>query len=100
MYSFPVYATDPIDKGQFKKGCESGGGSYVENADDDSFQCNARGGGTVKCYNSDNHCVYIAQLTTRSKVFAVLAAGKAVAIAAPPPKKHNEVSGNGKASTQ
>ena len=97
MHSLPAYATDPIDKGKFKQGCESGGGSYVENADDDSFQCNGKGGGTVKCFNSDNHCVYIARLTTRSRVFAALAAGRMV-VSVPPPKKHVEPVADGKTS--
>lgn len=47
-----------IDKGAFKTGCESGGGSYVENADG-SFQCNTKSGGTIKCPDTKSQCVSI-----------------------------------------
>jgi hypothetical protein len=33
---------------EFKKGCESGGNSYVEN-NDGSYQCNLKDGHTIKC---------------------------------------------------
>jgi hypothetical protein len=50
----PAGATE-IDKSQFKKGCESGGGSYVEN-NDGSFQCNAKSGSVVKCADTKSQC--------------------------------------------
>ena len=48
----------PLDKAAFKTGCEQGGGSYVENPDG-SFQCNLRGGGTIKCPNTTSQCTFI-----------------------------------------
>ena len=57
----PVGAAD-MDKSQFKKGCESGGGSYIEN-NDDSFQCNLKSGGTIKCADTKNPCTYTAQIS-------------------------------------
>jgi hypothetical protein len=53
-------ATD-MDKGAFKTGCESGGHSYVDNADG-SFQCNLKDGGTIKCQNTSSPCTYAAKL--------------------------------------
>ena len=44
-------SAEEMDKGAFKKGCESGGGSYLESADG-SFQCNTKSGGTVKCQDT------------------------------------------------
>ena len=43
-------------KDDFKKGCEAAGGSFVENASDDSFSCNIRTGGTIRCVG--NSCSY------------------------------------------
>ena len=48
-----------MDKGAFKSGCESGGGSFVENADG-SFQCNLKSGGTIKCPDTKSQCTYSA----------------------------------------
>lgn len=47
-----------VDRDAFKKGCEEGRGSYVENPDG-SFQCNTSDGSTIKCPNNSNPCVYI-----------------------------------------
>lgn len=46
-----------VDKGAFKSGCESGGHSFVENADG-SFQCNLKSGGVIKC--GSQTCTYTA----------------------------------------
>jgi hypothetical protein len=45
-----------MDQAQFKIGCESGGGSYIENSDG-SFQCNLRSGGTIKCQDAKSRCI-------------------------------------------
>jgi hypothetical protein len=39
-------------KTKFKAGCESSGGSWVENPDG-SYQCNARSGEVTKCFPED-----------------------------------------------
>lgn len=46
-----------MDKSKFKEGCESGGGSYIEN-NDGSFQCNLKDGGTIKCPSTTSQCTY------------------------------------------
>ena len=38
-------------KSKFKAGCEDSGGSFVENADDGSYQCNHRSGEVTKCFS-------------------------------------------------
>ena len=43
-------------KDDFKKGCEAAGGDFVENASDDSFSCNIRTGGTIRCVGTS--CSY------------------------------------------
>lgn len=59
-------APPPLDKGAFKKGCTAGGGSFVESASDNSFSCNLKSGGTIKCPESGDHpCNYSAHLTDR-----------------------------------
>ena len=60
-----------LDKAAFKKGCEEGHGSYVENADG-SFQCNMRLGGTVKCQDTKSQCTYTAQISTSTSVVVKL----------------------------
>ena len=52
-----------MDKGAFKSGCESGGGSFVENANG-PFQCNLKSGGTIKCPDTKSQCTYTAKLAT------------------------------------
>lgn len=46
-----------IDKKAFKEGCQSGGGSYIDNPDG-TFQCNTSGGNTIKCFKDDT-CISI-----------------------------------------
>jgi hypothetical protein len=46
-----------MDKDAFKKGCEEGGNSYVENSDG-SFQCNLKDGGVIKCPDTKSQCSY------------------------------------------
>ena len=46
-------------KDDFKKGCEAAGGDFVENASDDSFSCNIRTGGTIRCVGTS--CSYSAK---------------------------------------
>jgi len=46
-----------LDKGKFKKGCQSASGSFVENRDG-SFQCNLRSGGVIKCADTASRCTY------------------------------------------
>lgn len=61
-FASPVGAQNdapPMDKGAFKSGCEAGGGSFVDNVDG-SFQCNLKGGGTIKCANTTSPCTYTA----------------------------------------
>ena len=60
-----------MDKGAFKKGCESGGGSYIEN-NDGSFQCNTKGGGTVKCPDTKSQCTYTEKITPGGDVDLVV----------------------------
>ena len=43
-------------KDDFKKGCEAAGGDFVENASDDSFSCNIKTGGTIRCVGTS--CTY------------------------------------------
>jgi hypothetical protein len=43
-------------KDDFKKGCEASGGDFVENASDDSFSCNIKSGGTIRCVGTS--CTY------------------------------------------
>jgi hypothetical protein len=69
-----------MDKGAFKTGCESGGGSFVENADG-SFQCNLKSGGTIKCPDTKSQCTYTALVATTSGIVlsnSVMDAGPAV----------------------
>ncbi len=54
-----------LDKNAFKTGCESGGGSYVENPDG-SFQCNLKDGGVIKCPSTTSQCSYTPALVVRS----------------------------------
>lgn len=56
-----------LDKSAFKAGCESGGGSYVENPDG-SFQCNLKDGGTIKCPDTTSPCSYTPKLVVVSNV--------------------------------
>lgn len=51
-----------MDKGAFKTGCQSGGGSFVENPDG-SFQCNLKDGGTIKCPDTNSQCSYTAKVS-------------------------------------
>lgn len=53
-----------MDKNSFKTGCESGGGSYVENPDG-SFQCNLKDGGVIKCPSTTSQCTYTPALVVR-----------------------------------
>ena len=69
----PAGAAD-MDKSQFKKGCESGGGSYVENVGD-SFQCNLKSGATIKCNDTKTPCTYTAQIS-HTLTFQAVKAGK------------------------
>lgn len=62
------------DQGQFKQGCESGAGSYVENRDG-SFQCNLRSGGVIKCADTKTQCTYTAHVSQKL-VMQGLRAGK------------------------
>jgi hypothetical protein len=48
-------ATDKF-KGAFKKGCEGGGNSFVENASDNSFSCNLKDGRTIRCTDAHTPC--------------------------------------------
>ena len=45
-------SADEDFKSKFKAGCESSGGSWVENPDG-SYQCNARSGEVTKCFPED-----------------------------------------------
>jgi hypothetical protein len=67
-----------MDKGAFKTGCESGGGSYVENASDGSFQCNLKSGGTIKCADTKSQCTYTANLTSHRGSIVNLPVGSLV----------------------
>lgn len=42
-------------KDDFKRGCESGGGSFVENADG-TYQCNTASGLVIKCRSDGQRC--------------------------------------------
>ncbi|MFG3591741.1 hypothetical protein [Bradyrhizobium sp. RDI18] len=42
-------------KEEFKKGCQEGGGSFVENRDG-TFQCNTTSGLVIKCQSDGNKC--------------------------------------------
>ena len=53
-----------MDKDAFKKGCQEGGGSYVENASDDSFGCNMKGGGSIKCTSTTSPCTYTPKIVS------------------------------------
>src|SRR6476469_2767852 len=59
-----------MDKGAFKTGCESGGGSFVDNPGG-SFQCNLKDGGTIKCPDTKSQCTYTAKLILVSGTVAV-----------------------------
>lgn len=50
--SQPALAADA--KEEFKKGCESGHGSFVENVD--NVQCNTSGGTTITCDKAITKC--------------------------------------------
>ena len=60
--SVPTASAEGIDKSKFKEGCQAGNGSYVESPDG-SFQCNTKGGGTVKCADTKSQCTYTEKLT-------------------------------------
>jgi len=51
-----------INKEAFKEGCQSGGGSYIDNPDG-TFQCNTSGGNTIKCFKDDT-CISIPKNAT------------------------------------
>jgi hypothetical protein len=53
-------------KDDFKKGCEAAGGDFVENASDDSFSCNIRTGGTIRCVGTS--CTYSPKFKTDTGV--------------------------------
>jgi hypothetical protein len=63
-----------MDKGEFKKGCESGGNSYVEN-NDGSFQCNLKSGAVIKCQDTKSQCTYTAKIAHKD-VFNAMKIGK------------------------
>jgi hypothetical protein len=54
-------------KDDFKKGCEGGGHSFVESASDNSFSCNLKSGGTIKCTDPEGKqaCSYTARISRR-----------------------------------
>jgi hypothetical protein len=54
----PVWADA---KDNFKQGCESGNGSYLENADG-SVQCNSSGGVMIKCNSDITKCNIVASI--------------------------------------
>ena len=74
-------------KDDFKKGCNASGNDFVENASDDSFSCNIKSGGTIKCTDADGKtpCSYTAKISN-SKVLSGLRAGKQLTILAQPTK--------------
>jgi hypothetical protein len=74
-----------MDQSQFKKGCESGGHSYVEN-NGGSFQCNLKSGGTIKCQDTKTPCNYTARISP-SVVFGGMKAGTLTV--KPAPKKRS-----------
>jgi hypothetical protein len=55
VFSASISAPARADaKGEFQKGCESGGGSYGETVD--GVFCNSSGGVHIACDNSITHC--------------------------------------------
>jgi hypothetical protein len=94
-----------MDKDAFKKGCEAGHGSYIENPDG-SFQCTTSGGGVIKCKDTTSPCPYTEQtIGTGGKrghgqVAAISSAGALQALGvqpAPVPTKVVVLSGAAKA---
>lgn len=84
-----------MDKGSFASGCRSAGGSYVENADG-SFQCNLKGGGTIKCPDTTSQCTYTPLISGAG--MTVVGNLQAVADPAPTrPATHTHISGAGSA---
>lgn len=87
-----------MDKGSFASGCRSAGGSYVENADG-SFQCNLKGGGTIKCPDTTSQCTYT-PLISGAGMTVVTAVGNLQAVADPAPTRpatHTHISAAGSA---
>lgn len=48
-------------KDDFRRGCESGGGSFVENPDG-SYQCNTTSGIVIRCRADGQRCWIAAQI--------------------------------------
>lgn len=96
-----------LDKGAFKSGCESGGGSYIEN-NDGSFQCNLKSGGTIKCPDTKSQCTYTQRLSPVGTIRVPTAGVQAFLVAppdegsasgdapAPAPDKHHKHHKHGK----
>jgi hypothetical protein len=57
-------SAEVMDRDAFKKGCTDAGNSYVENASDDSYGCNIKTGGSIKCKDVNNNttCTYTEKL--------------------------------------
>ena len=66
----PAGATE-MDKGAFKKGCNEGGHSFVDNADG-SFQCNLDGGAKIKCQDTKSPCTYTSKISPGGDVDIVV----------------------------
>ena len=64
LFAFATTASADF-KQDFKKGCESGGHSFVENASSDTFACNLKSGGTISCSDADGKkpCTYSARIS-------------------------------------
>jgi hypothetical protein len=70
----PAFAKDSV-KTQIKHGCEAVGNSFVENASDNTFVCNIRTGGQIKCTDTkEPRCTY-SQRISREMVSSVLKNG-------------------------
>src|SRR5579884_1495711 len=79
----PARVAADMDKGAFQQGCESGGGSYIEN-NDGSFQCNLKSGGVIKCPDTKSQCTYSEKLSIANTI-RVVGAGSLQAAANPGP---------------
>lgn len=49
-------------KDDFRRGCESSGGSFIENADG-TYQCNTTSGITIRCRADGQRCWIAAQVS-------------------------------------
>ena len=74
LASAPAVAKDSV-KTQIKSGCQAAGNSFVENASDNTFVCNIRSGGQIKCTDTkEPRCTY-SQRLSRDLVSSVLKNG-------------------------